>query len=104
MTDERILEELEKALDSDIDDDAFMFGMRYKTERVGKPAGYKNVARGFYAGFRAAERLAKIEVLEETYDAVGEMKDGVYSRDEYDIYDRVQLLMANMLSDLKGEL
>ena len=97
MTDERIKEEVEKWADNG--------KPSTEAERAfwqdQKDLNGRALAYGFYAGFRAAERLAKIEVLEETYDAVGEI---VYSRDEYDIYDRVQLLMANMLSDLKGEL
>ena len=96
MTDE----EIKKAFDKWFSD----IGDLDNEVRFSAMVGHKTGDTGFYAGFRAAERLAKIEVLEETYDAVGEMKDGVYSRDEYDIYDRVQLLMANMLSDLKGEL
>ena len=97
MTDERIKEEFEKWHQKLLTTDERAFFEQFSTDNY-------EISCGFYAGFRAAERLAKIEVLEETYDAVGEMKDGVYSRDEYDIYDRVQLLMANMLSDLKGEL
>lgn len=67
MTNEKILEELEKSYDGEISEDAFKFGLEYKPNREGSMAGYRNIARGFYAGFRAAERLAKIEVLEEIH-------------------------------------
>lgn len=68
MADEKIKEEFEKYLDGEIDTKATMFGYHYETERKGSKSGYKNMAQGFYAGFRAAERLAKIEVLEEIID------------------------------------
>lgn len=93
MKDERIKEEFEKYLDGDIDTKATMFGYHYETNRKGSKAGYKNMAQGFYAGFRAAERLAKIEVLEEVLNLY-----------ESPVSDGKTLLnvIDSMLSDLKA--
>ena len=63
MTDDKIKEEFEKYLNGAIDTKATMFGYGYNTDRKGSKAGYKNMAQGFYAGFRAAERVVKSEVL-----------------------------------------
>jgi hypothetical protein len=71
MTDEKINEEFEKYLDGEIDTKATVFGYHYETERKGSKTGYKNMAQGFYAGFRVAERLAKIEVLEKLISDYG---------------------------------
>ena len=102
MTDERISNAFEQYLNGPIDTDATMFGYHYETTRKGDKTGYKNMAQGFYAGFRAAERLAKIEVLE--------WFKGKYGRKENSINHCaidakvLQTDIDSMLSDLKGEL
>jgi hypothetical protein len=107
MTDERIKEEFEKYLDGDIDTKATMFGYHYETNRKGSKAGYKNMAQGFYAGFRAAERLAKIEVLEEVLRSIRAMDE--YPVDEFTCgkiygYSEISDAIDSMLSDLKAAL
>jgi hypothetical protein len=64
MTDEKIKEEFEKWVQGDATPDESDF-----IESVNDPS-WQCEAVGFYAGFRAAERLAKIEVLEEVRDYV----------------------------------
>ena len=62
MTDERIKEEFEKWFNNitNLDNE-----IRFSTS-----VGHKNGDSAFYAGFRTAERLAKIEVLESVLDLV----------------------------------
>ena len=80
MTDERIKEEYNKWSVSQTTDAEVAF---YESDD-----GFKSdLLIGFYAGFRTAERLAKIEALEEVLDIV----DGAYPKQE----------ILSMLSELK---
>jgi hypothetical protein len=63
MTDERIKEEFEKFQDRRESNEELMFAIE-----VDPAIEWREEALGFYAGFRTAERLAKIEVLEEVRD------------------------------------
>jgi len=94
MDDTKIREEFEKYLNGAIDTKATMFGYGYNTDRKGSKAGYKNMAQGFYAGFRAAERLAKIESLE---DVRREMLN------ENNDYEDMMSHMDRMIAELKEE-
>jgi hypothetical protein len=64
MTDEKVTREFEKWCESVVcTKEEESFYDQYKPHE-------QELALGFYAGFRAAERLAKIEVLEEVRDYV----------------------------------
>lgn len=68
MTDEKIKEEFDKWVPGDATTDEFDF-----IESINDPS-WQCEAVGFYAGFRAAERLAKIEVLEDIERAIMAME------------------------------
>jgi hypothetical protein len=108
MTDDKIKEEFEKWLYSD----------DMSKEEASFPDYFDNIecddteflAHGFYAGFRAAERLAKIEVLEELNKQICLQDTKVPEYMDFDTYmkgacDNVNeslRIINNMLSDLKG--
>ena len=93
--DERIKEEFEKWHQKLLTTDECAFFEQFSTDNY-------EISCGFYAGFRAAERLAKIEVLE--------WFKGKYGRKENSINHCaidakvLQTDIDSMLSDLKGEL
>lgn len=85
MTDERIKEAYDTWVsDVECTENERQFFSQY-------PAIDRPTAIGFYAGFRAAERLAKIEVLEETLKVC----------DECRFTQNVQAKVIEMLSELK---
>ena len=65
MTDEKVKEEFEKFEDNPIPKEAVAF-----SNDIGGSSIATSDAPAFYAGFRTAERLAKIEVLEEVLSLV----------------------------------
>lgn len=83
MTDERIKEEYPIGLKMVVPPELL----------DGFSMGNKIAFSGFYAGFRAAERLAKIEVLEEVCKVI----------DSLELPRRAINAVTRMLSDLKGE-
>lgn len=99
MTDERIKEEFDTWI-SDIEctDNERRFFNQY-------PSIDQPTAVGFYAGFRAAERLAKIEALEEVKRKTELKKDDYYA-DEGTLgmnvaYDSVIDDISSMIAELK---
>lgn len=89
MTDDRIKEEFEKWIKGVTTQEEADFANRFHPY-------YMDLAQGYISGFRAAERLAKIEVLEE----VARMIDKLRFFSEYDREDAKDRI-ACMISDLE---
>ena len=83
MADEKIKEEFEKWVPGDATPDEFDF-----IESINDPS-WQCEAVGFYAGFRASERLAKIEVLESVITVI----DCAYPKQE----------ILSMIAELKAD-
>lgn len=91
MTDDKIKEEFENWIKGVTTQEEADFANRFHPY-------YMDLAQGYISGFRAAERLAKIEVLEE----VRRMFDNLDSINPVDYSDSFAVI-DSMLSDLKGE-
>lgn len=90
MTDERIKDLFESYAKEEISQKVLAFGTDVGIKYPSDYEGAKHEGYGFYAGFRAAERLTKIEALEEVIKLYG-----------YDIGGKAMAAINRMISELK---